>query len=79
MDDSLDTSGIWPIKEYIQSIQSTIVAQVDCRIIYEMCTGAERIRGYSRFIRWWDQDLGQEEELPRYYCSFKNNCVGAVP
>ena len=36
---AMDTAGIWPTKEYIQWIQSTIAVQVDCQPVYELCTG----------------------------------------
>ena len=32
------------------------------RPIYELCTGAGRIPGSSRFVWWLYQDLKQEEE-----------------
>ena len=58
MDDALETSRIWTIKEYIQCRKATIVAQVACWPIYEMCNGAYMIPGSSRFMRWWDQGMG---------------------
>ena len=57
---TLETAG--PIKEYVQRSKSKMVEQVDFCTIYKMCTGAERIPGYSRFMRCWDQDVGQEVE-----------------
>ena len=48
---ALETTGIWPIKEYIQRRYTTIAAQVGFRIIYDMCMGAERILGSIRFMR----------------------------
>ena len=30
--------------------------------IYELCTGAERMKGFIRFFQWWDHDLTREEE-----------------
>ena len=60
VDNMLETTGPWPIKECIQRRQVTITAQLACKPIYELCTGAERILGSSRFMRWWDQDVGQE-------------------
>ena len=62
MDDALEAMGIWKIKEYIQRGQDTIAVQMDCRTIYEICTGAEQMPGYSRIKRWWDQDMGRAEE-----------------
>ena len=60
--EALDTSGIWPIKEYIQRRQANVAAQVDCHPIYELCAGAERVPGTSRFMWWWYQDMGREVE-----------------
>ena len=36
---ALDTTEIWRIKEYIQRRQATIVEQVACWTIYELCMG----------------------------------------
>ena len=60
MADTIDTAGCWSIKEYIQRRQASIVDQVACRPIYEVLTEVERITGYSRFMMWWDQDVGRE-------------------
>ena len=60
MADTLEALGIWPIKEYIYICQSAIVDQVDFRPT--LCTGIERILGYSQMIRCQDQDVGPEEE-----------------
>ena len=62
MADALEAMGLWPIKEYIQIWQSTIADQVDFCQIYELVTGAEQILGSSKLMRWWDQDVGREEE-----------------
>ena len=69
--DALDTPGIWTIKEYIQMRQYTISFQVAFRSIYELCTGLQSMPGDSRFMWWWDDDVGQEVELPGDECSFK--------
>ena len=37
--DTLETAGIWKIKDYIQRRQATIAAQVAYRPIYELCIG----------------------------------------
>ena len=52
--DAMEAAWIWPIKEYIQRRQVTIAAQMACRTIYELCTGAEWMPGYSWMMRWWD-------------------------
>ena len=60
--DALKAAGIWPIKEYIQIWKTTIAAQVACRPIYDICTGAEKMPGSSRLMMRWDQDVGRKEE-----------------
>ena len=59
MDEALEIARLWPIKEYIQRRQGTVAAQVVCRPIYELCTGAERIPGTSMLcsgrIMTWDR------------------------
>ena len=60
--EALEAAGLWTIKEYIQLRQVTVAAQVDCRTIYELCMGAERMPVTSRFMYWWDQDVGREVE-----------------
>ena len=57
MNGSLDTSGLCPIKGYIHSRQYSVAAQVACRYIYELCTGADRVPVTSRFMRQWDKDV----------------------
>ena len=49
---TLETAGLWTIKEYIQQIRDTIAVQVACRPIYELCMGADRVLGASRFLQW---------------------------
>ena len=60
MDDALETTGIWTIKQYINQSKATIASQMTCRTVYELCTGAERMPGASKFLRWSDQDVGRE-------------------
>ena len=60
--ETLDTYGLWPIKEYIKRIKETLSSQVVCRPIYELCTGEYRMAGISKFMRWWEQDVGREVE-----------------
>ena len=62
MNEALNTAGIWKIKDYIQHRQDTVGAKVACRPIYELCPGAERVPGTSKFVHWWEQDVGQEVE-----------------
>ena len=65
MEDALEISGLYPIEDYIQQRQATIVAHLEWRPICEMCMGADKIPGSSRQMRWWDQDVGREVEWPR--------------
>ena len=60
--DTLEAAGVWLIKEYIQILQDTIAEEVACQTVYDICTGVERIPGSSWLMRWWDQDVGCEEE-----------------
>ena len=57
--EALDTTGIYPIKEYIQRRQATIAAHVAFSTIYELCMGESSMMVCSRFMRWWDQDVGR--------------------
>ena len=59
---SLDTYGIFTIKCYIQIRQDTVAVHVGFRIIYELCTGAERIPGKRNCMLWWKQEVGKEVE-----------------
>ena len=60
--DALESVGIWWIKKYIQIKKATIMAQMACQTIYEICTGEEWMSGSSRMVRSWDQDGVREEE-----------------
>ena len=52
----------WPMKEYINIWKATIAEYITNHSIYEMCTGAERMPGYIRIMRWWGQGLNLEEK-----------------
>ena len=58
----LEAAGMWPMKECIRRRKDTIAEYIENLLIYELCTGAERMPVSSRFMRWWDQYLKQEEE-----------------
>ena len=45
--DAMVSARIWPIKKYIQRHKATIEAHMACRPIYDLCSGAERVPGYS--------------------------------
>ena len=62
VDDAMEYAGMRLIKEYIHRRQATIAAQVARWLIYELCMGSERMMGSSWIMRWWDQDVGREEE-----------------
>ena len=62
VEESLEAAYLWPIKELIQRRHSTITAYITNRPIYELCTGAENIPGYSIFTRWWDKYVVWEVE-----------------
>ena len=57
--EALETAELWTIKEYIHQRQAAVVGQVVCWTIYELCTGAEGMPGTSKFMRWWEQDVGR--------------------
>ena len=59
--DAVEAAGICPIKEYIHIWKATIAAQVACKKIYDVCTGAERTPEYSQIMKWWYQDMVREE------------------
>ena len=58
---ALETTVIWPIKEYVRRRQAKIAEYISGITIYELCTGAELMGGSSRLLRWWDQDHGPNE------------------
>ena len=57
--EALEVADLWPLKEYIQRRQANIAEYITNHPIYELCMGAERITGFIRFIRCWDQDITQ--------------------
>ena len=60
--DAPEIAGLWTIKYYIKRRQDTITVHIAFHPIYELCIGAKKIPGSSRFMRWWDQDPVQELE-----------------
>ena len=54
----MEVKGIWPMREYVRILHTTILDYVAGRPMYEMCTGEERMEGFSRLLWWWDQDHG---------------------
>ena len=59
----LEAAGMWPMKECIRRRKDTIAEYIENLLIYELCTGAERMPVLSRLIWWWYQDLKPEEEV----------------
>ena len=49
--ESMDSSGLHPIREYSRRRQETIAVKVSCRLIYEICAKADRMPGTSRMMR----------------------------
>ena len=54
----MDTTRMWPIRNYVRRRQETITEYLSGRPIYEIYTGAERMDGSSQFLRWWYQYHG---------------------
>ena len=52
VDTVLETMGIWPIREYTRKRQATISEYVSGIPIEKFCTGAEKMEGSSRLLRW---------------------------
>ena len=51
VDAALEVREVLPIIEYVQRQQATVSEYVTGRHIYGLCTGAERIEGFRRFLR----------------------------
>ena len=51
MEESLEVTGMQPIKEYIQWRKATIAAHIAKYSIYELCKGAERMPVPNRLMR----------------------------
>ena len=65
IEEALEQTGLWPMREYIYRRQNTIAQEIAVRPIYEMCLEATPATGSSRFLRWWQQDhspVDDEEE-----------------
>ena len=56
----MEAAGIYPIGVYNNRRQMNIAEGVACRLIYALCTEAERMPRTSRLVRWWDQDAVNE-------------------
>ena len=51
--EALEAAGMWFMKEHIWRRQSNIAEYITKWPISELCMGAERMPGSSRFMRWW--------------------------
>ena len=44
------------MQEYVRRRQATIEEYIAKRLIYDLCTGEERLQGTSQLMWWWYQD-----------------------
>ena len=91
IEEALEVAVLWPTKEHIWRRQAIIEEYISNRPIYELCTVAYKIQGYSRLLWWWHHDLTREEEGEGYrkgaerevgrHRDFlaQENCVGGIP
>ena len=47
VEESLEAEVLWPMKDYVRQKQATIDEYITTRLIYEICTGVERLQGTS--------------------------------
>ena len=52
----MDTTGIWPIREYARRRQAKIAEYLVGRPIYEIFTCADQMEGSSRLLGWLYQE-----------------------
>ena len=52
---------MWTIKEYSWRRQDTIDGYLEKCMIYELCTGLDRIQGSNRILRWREEDNIHDE------------------
>ena len=52
----IKVAGLWPIREYVWRRQAKIAEYGATRPIFELCTGVQRMPGFSQILRWWDKD-----------------------
>ena len=48
------------MREYVRRRQAKIAEYIATRPLFELCTGAERMLGSSRSVRWWEKYHIQE-------------------
>ena len=58
--DVLNKVGLKTIREYILVRRNTIAAYIRDRPIFNLCVDAERKRGTSPRLYWWEQPLDSE-------------------
>ena len=60
----LEKVGLYTIDEYVNVRRNTILRFVSKRPIYELCRGAERMRGTGMRQYWWEQSMELEGTSP---------------
>ena len=55
VNEELEVTGLWMMREYMQRRQATIADYITGRPIYELFRKAERMEGLRRFLRSWDK------------------------
>ena len=54
MEEALDATGLWKIKEYIWRWQAAITEYIVNHPRYELWMGADQIIESIRLMQWWD-------------------------
>ena len=62
VEEAMDSTGLHPIRVYINRRQKKTPERVACRPVYALCTEAERMPGTIRMVHWWDQDVVNDTE-----------------
>ena len=60
----LEKVGLYTIDEYVNVRRNTILRFVSQRPIYELCRGAEQMRGTGMRQYWWEQSMELEGTSP---------------
>ena len=61
VEEALEETRIWPMREYVRRRQATIEEYVAYQPIYNLFIGVDHIEGSRRFLRWWDQYNGPNQ------------------
>ena len=78
VEESLEVTGLWPIKEYIQSQQATIAAYISNCLIHELCKGGIKDDAIYQINEVVGSSSGTGGRITWRILQFKNNCVGAL-